>query len=83
MNTVNQIFIQIGPIKIISTNLSKYLGIFIDSDLKWYNHIKYILNKLVISARILFTVRHYVNKHSLIKIYYRFVYGIFTLSMEL
>ena len=47
---------------------------FIDSDLKWYNHIKYILNKLVISTRILYTVRHYVNKPSFIKIYYSFAY---------
>ena len=43
MNTVNQISFQIGPNRIISFNSTKYLRIFIDSDLKLYNHIKYIL----------------------------------------
>ena len=59
----------------------KYLGIFIDSNLKWHNHIKYMLNKLTISARILFTMRHYVNKPSLLKI--TTALYIFSLSMEL
>ena len=74
LNTVNQISIQIVPNKIISSNPTKYLGIFIDSDFKWDNHIKNILNKLAVSARILYTVWHYVSKPSLIKIYYSLVY---------
>ena len=67
MNTV--VSIQIGP---NSSNSLKYLSNFIDSDLQWHNHIKYILNIFAISARIF--MRHYVNIPSLIKIYYSFVY---------
>ena len=66
MNAANQTSIQIGPNKIISSNSTKYLGIFIDSDLKWHNHIKHILNKFAISARILYTVGIIlINLHSL------------------
>ena len=85
MNTVNQISFQIGPNRIISFNSTKYLRIFIDSDLKLYNHIKYILYFI----NLLFQLESYLLwgimliQPSLIKIYYSFAYDIFTLGMEL
>ena len=53
---------------------AKYLGVMIDKQLTWSNHVNSIINKLAKASRILSTVRHYVSKVTLLKLYYSFVY---------
>ena len=38
--------IRIGHIKIINANHCRYLGVYIDKDLKWIEHINQLYNKL-------------------------------------
>ena len=52
----------------------KYLGVMIDQHLNWKAHIDYVIKKLSYAARILSIIRHYVNKQTLIKLYYSFAY---------
>ena len=66
--------VSIGQHKINSTIYTKYLGILIDHDLKWHNHVSSIALKLANAARILCTIRHYVNKSTLRSLYFSFVY---------
>ena len=39
--------LSINSTKLIRVNSTKYLGVYIDEDLTWQNHIHYIINKLV------------------------------------
>ena len=60
----------------------------IDHKLSWNNHIDYITNKLSKAASVLSKVRHYVNKLTLLKLYYscaypHFKYGIITWSIQI
>ena len=50
------------------------MGILIDHDLKWHNHVSSIAQKLANAARIFCTIRHYVNKSTLRSLYFSFVY---------
>ena len=59
----------------IPSSLStKYLGIIIDKSLRWHDHLNHISNKLSNTSWILFKVRHFVPKTTLINLYYSFVY---------
>ena len=53
---------------------AKYLGVMIDKQLTWNNHVNSVINKLAKAYRILSKVRHYVSKVVLRKLYYSFVY---------
>ena len=48
----------------------KYLGIDIDEHLNWSSHIAVLLNKLSRATGILAKLRHYVNYHTILSIYY-------------
>ena len=39
--------LSINSTKLIRVNSTKYLGVHIDEDQTWQNHIHYIINKLV------------------------------------
>ena len=47
----------------------KYLGIMIDSDLSWKNHIDFICHKISKSIGIIAKLRHYMPRHLLLTIY--------------
>ena len=53
---------------------TKFLGIIVDDQLKWKQHIDYIKNKISKSIGIIYKARNYVNKHTLRNLYYTFVY---------
>ena len=52
----------------------KYLGIFLDSHLKWRFHINYITKKINRNIGLLSKLRHLVNKKILIELYYSFIF---------
>ena len=53
---------------------TKFLGIIVDDQLKWKQHINYIKNKISKSIGIIYKARNYVNRHTLRNLYYTFVY---------
>ena len=59
-------------------NSIRYLGIYIDSNLNWKNHINYIAKKVKRSIGILSKLRYYVNSKTLLDLYYALVYPFLT-----
>ena len=55
---------------ITRVNSAKYLGIIIDVKFNWIEHIKYIKNKIFKAIGIKYKARQYLNKSSLVKLYY-------------
>jgi len=53
----------------------KYLGILIDSDLKWIEHIKYIHNKLIKFVSIFYKIRAKLPSDILRLVYFAFVHS--------
>ena len=53
---------------------TKFLGVFLDSNLNWKKHIEYILKKISKSIGILCKARKLLNKPMLVNLYFTFVY---------
>jgi len=51
----------------------KYLGIMIDPDLSWKNHIDFICHKISKSIGIIAKLRHYIPRHLLLSIYHTLI----------
>ena len=62
--------IKLNRKKLYPSKSVKYLGIKIDENLNWKQHIHNIAIKLNSANAILFTTRNYVNKHILRTIYF-------------
>lgn len=60
--------------KIQSQKNTKFLGIIIDDQLKWNDHITYVKNKISKSIGILYKARNYLNKYTLKNLYYTYTY---------
>ena len=58
----------------------KYLGVLIDSNLNWQNHVNSVIKKIKRSVGILPKLCHFIGTKTLINIYYALVYPI--LHME-
>ena len=52
----------------------KYLGLNLQSNLKSNDHLNYVYKKVSQEAGIISKIRHYVNKKTLLMMYYSFVY---------
>ena len=55
-------------------NSTKCLGLIIDDKLKWHEHIQHVKHKIARSVGILYKIRHYLNKETLLNMYYTFVF---------
>ena len=73
-NNTNNFSLTVGGHDIPFSNYTKYLGIIIDEELSWRKHYNYIANKLSKATGILCRIRHYIDKKTLINLYYSFVY---------
>ena len=58
-------------------NSAKYLGVIIDHKLNWIDHIAYIKNKISKGIGIMYRTRNFLNKSSLIGLYYSYIYPYF------
>ena len=56
---------------------TKFLGVVIDNKLSWRDHINYISGKIARGIGILIKARAFINKDTLITLYYSFVYPYF------
>ena len=61
---------------------AKYLGIIIDVKFNWIEHITYIKNKISKAIGIMYKARQYLNKSSLVNLYYSYVYPYLTYCVE-
>ena len=61
---------------------AKYLGIIIDVKFNWIERITYIKNKISKAIDIMYKARQYLNKSSLVNLYYSYVYPYLTYCIE-
>ena len=62
-------------------NSIKYLGIIIDSNLSWKEHIHQLSKKISRGIGIISKLRHYVNKSILVQLYYSLIYPFLTYGL--
>ena len=62
---------------------TKFLGVIIDNKLKWTEHIMYIKNKISKSIGILYKIRNFINKQTLINLYHTFVFPYIIYCIEI
>ena len=62
---------------------AKYLGIIIHVKFNWIEHITYIKNKISKAIGIMYKARQYLNKSSLVNLYYSYVYPYLTYCIKI
>ena len=67
-----KIYIDSKPLSRVQE--TKFLGVFLDEHLTWHKHVSYITNKMSKGLGILLKVRRYLNKNTLLQLYYTFIY---------
>ena len=67
--------LNINNREISRTESRKFLGVLLDENLSWKTHIKYIENKISKNISILFKVRPFLNKMSLLSLYYCYIHS--------
>ena len=53
----------------------KFLGVFLDENLTWKDHIKYIENKIARNIGILYRSKPYLNNKCLLSLYYSYIHS--------
>ena len=53
----------------------KFLGVLVDQNLTWIDHITLVENKLSKNLGLLHKVKNYLNKKSMVSLYYSFVHS--------
>jgi len=70
----NHLKLYINGFCLSRVNNTKFLGVKIDSKLKWSTHINYIKGKISRAIGIICKARKLLNRETLINLYYAFVY---------
>ena len=52
----------------------KFLGVLLDKNLSWRDHIKYIENKIVKNVGLLYRAKLFLDKNSLPTLYYSYIH---------
>ena len=65
--------LTIDNILIEREKVTKFLGVLIDENMNWKNHIDYITNKVSKNIGILYQARDYISKSNLKQLYFAFV----------
>ena len=66
--------IKIGGFTVSQVDSAKYLGIYIDSDLTFKEHVTHVLQKLSANSGVLRRLSHYVSDYILRTIYLLLMY---------
>jgi hypothetical protein len=74
----NSVNIIIDGAKIEIVNQTKFLGVILDSGLTWKQHLLHISKKISKSVGILSRARKFLNKKTLLQLYYSFLYPYLT-----
>ena len=75
--------LSVSGIQLKRTKSVKYLGVFIDEDLTWQDHIHYIINKLMKFCSIFYKLRSILPKPILKKLYFALVHPHLVYSIEI
>ena len=67
--------LEINNNHITETDSKKYLGVIINNKLIWKTHIEHICSKIAKGSWAVTRLKKYVNKKTLIKIYYSMIYS--------
>ena len=70
----SNIIIQMAGVNITEVNHVKFLGVILDNQLKWTNHITYIRSKTSKSVGIIIKARKIFNTTTLTTLYYSLIY---------
>ena len=57
----------------------KFLGVLLDENLSWKDHIKYIENKVAKNIALLYRAKLFLDKKSLLTLYYSYIYTLWSL----
>jgi hypothetical protein len=74
--------LQINREIINEVSHTKFLGIIIDSELKWSYHCNHIANKIAKGVGILGKLRRYLKNETLVNMYYSFIYPYLNYCIE-
>ena len=66
--------LQINNYNIERISSIKFLGVLLDENLSWKDHIKYTENKISKTIGILYKARDYLSKESLVSLYYAYIH---------
>ena len=70
----HKVILHINGQKLEQVKCIRYLGVYIDCNLTWKNHIQYISKKIKRSVGILSKIRHYVPFAILSQLYYTLIF---------
>ena len=73
-NPSNELSVSIEGIKLDVVKHTKFLGLILDNEISWKQHIIHISKKLSKSLGILKRARQYLNSSTLLQLYYSFLY---------
>ena len=72
------ISIQLNNNIIHQATAVKFLGVIIDQELTWKNHINSVVKNIIKASALIAKIRHYTNKNTLNVLYYALVYPYLT-----
>ena len=75
--------IQVNNDKILMSNNTKYLGVIIDEDLTWSEHVTFICNSLKKLFPIFYHLKNYLSQENIRNIYYAMVYSRIRYGIEI
>ena len=75
--------LYINNVLIDRTRKSKFLGVIIDQNLNFFDHIQYIKGKISRSIGILYKSKSYLKPKTLLTLYYAFTYPYFTYCLTI
>ena len=67
-----------GNYSLEQTNVTKFLGIYVDEHLTWKHHISYISKQISRSVGIMFRARFYLSEKPKLSLYYALIYPYIT-----
>jgi len=70
--------VTIDGAKVERKQVNKFLGILVDENLSWNQHVDYIENKISKNIGILYKTRHILDKKSLTQLYFSFIHSYLT-----
>ena len=73
----------INNVQIQQVHNTKFLGVIIDDNLNWSNHISYINSKIAKGISIICRARKFFPKSALINLYYAFIFPYLINSVEI
>ena len=82
-DTKNETGLTLNNQEIKKVSNCRYLGVVIDDELKWTDHIEHIYNKLLKYTSIFYKLRVQVPARILLNIYYAFVHPHLLYAIEI